>query len=56
MKKQRSVGRPKMAEKLKKVRFSVTLKPNLLKAIEDQSTIEKGRNALIEETLRKKFL
>ncbi len=51
----KKAGRPKMAEKYKKKRFSVTLKPGLIERIDKKITPEKGRNALIEETLEKNF-
>lgn len=55
MKRKRPVGRPKMAENKRKVRFSVTIKPDLLKRIDDKVTDDTGRNTLIEQTLERNF-
>jgi len=55
METKKKAGRPKMAKKYKKVRFSVTLKPDLISRIDKQISPDKGRNALIEETLEKRF-
>ena len=51
MSKKRKVGRPKMAEKDKKVGFSLKVKPDLWKRIQPL----KNRNAQIEVVLEKNF-
>jgi len=53
MKKKRKAGRPEMPENKRKVRFSVTLKPDLIARIEKKVTPENGRNSIIESTLDK---
>lgn len=55
MKRKRKVGRPELPKNKRKVRFSVTLKPDLLKRIDDKVTPENGRNSLIESTLENNF-
>jgi hypothetical protein len=56
MGKRKKAGRPKMAPEQRKVRFSVTLHPELIESIDGEKTLQKGRNRLIEETLEEKFL
>jgi hypothetical protein len=51
----KKVGRPKMAKNKRKVRFSVTIKPDLLQRIDKNVTPDKGRNSLIEQTLENNF-
>jgi hypothetical protein len=53
MSKIKKAGRPKMPENKRKIRFSVTLKPELIKRIDKRKTPGIGRNAVIEETLEK---
>lgn len=53
MKRKNPVGRPKMAENKRKVRFSVTIKPDLLKRIDKKVTPLNGRNSIIEDVLDK---
>lgn len=55
MGKKNKVGRPKMPKNKRKVRFSVTIKPDLLDRIDNKVTPDKGRNSLIEATLENNF-
>jgi metal-responsive CopG/Arc/MetJ family transcriptional regulator len=56
MKRAKKAGRPKIAPEKRKMRFSVTLRPELVKCIDQKITPDKGRNRIIEETLAEKFL
>jgi hypothetical protein len=51
----KKAGRPKMPKNKRKVRFSVTLKPELIQRIDEKVTKETGRNSLIEGVLDKNF-
>lgn len=51
----RKPGRPRMPENLKKKGISVKVKPELFKAIEEQ-TRGKNRNQELESVLGEKFL
>jgi len=55
METKRKAGRPKMAEKDKKIGFSMKVKPQLWKAIVRQ-TKGKNRNNELERALQKEFL
>lgn len=55
MKRKRKVGRPELPKNKRKVRFSVTLKPDLIDRIDQKVTPDKGRNSLIEQTLEENF-
>jgi hypothetical protein len=53
--KKRKIGRPKVPISLKKIGFSIKVRPTLLKAI-NEKTKDLNRNAEIEAILEQKYL